>query len=149
MVTVQVEKGSRVTLHYTLSLAEGRIVDASEGGEPLTITVGDSELLPVFEDRLLGLAQGERRRFEIACMDAYGPIEEGNVHALPRADFEPEMNLEPGLVIGFETPSGEEIPGTILEVTDREVLVDFTHPLAGYDLVYEVEVLDVQSSLDK
>jgi FKBP-type peptidyl-prolyl cis-trans isomerase SlpA len=140
---MQVVKGACVTLHYTLSLTEGRIVDTTAGHEPLTITVGDSNLLPVFEDRLLGLVAGDQRRIEIQCMDAYGPIEEGNVHILPRADFNPDLQLESGQVIGFETPSGEEIPGTVLEVSDNDVMVDFTHPLAGYDLVFEIEILSV------
>ncbi len=141
---MKIKKGSRVTLYYTLSLADGKVADTTKKNEPLTIVLGESDLIPAFEHRLLGLRAGDKRRFEVPCMEAYGPSEVDNVHALPREEFPPEMKLESGLVIGFETPSGEEVPGTILEVSEKEVAVDFSHPLAGHDLVFEVEILDVK-----
>ena len=143
MSDMKIEKGSRVTLHYTLSLADGKVADSTKENEPLTIVLGESDLLPAFEHCLLGLQPGDKRRFEIPCMEAYGPSEVDNVHALLRDEFPPEMKLEAGLVIGFETPSGEEVPGTILEVSEKEVSVDFSHPLAGHDLVFDVEVVEV------
>lgn len=139
-----VERGSKVTLHYALSLASGKPVDTTRGGEPAVLVVGQGELHTAFEERLVGLVAGESRRFEIACMEAFGPSEMDNVHALPRDEFPPEMRLEPGLVIGFALPSGAEVPGTVVDVSEREVRVDFNHPLAGHDLVFEVEVLAVE-----
>lgn len=138
-----VEPGSRVTLHYTLSLASGKTADTTRGGEPAEIVIGRGDLFHVFEERLLGLQAGDVRRFEVPCMEAFGPSDPGNVHSLPREEFPAEMNVEPGLVIGFDLPSGHEVPGTVIEVAEREVRVDFNHPLAGQDLVFEVEVLSV------
>lgn len=139
-----VERGSRVTLHYALSLAGGKPIDTTRAGEPAVLVLGEGELHEAFEERLVGLAVGESRRFEIPCMEAFGPSEMGNVHTLPREEFPSEMEVEPGLVIGFELPSGEEVPGTVLEVSEREVRVDFNHPLAGHDLVFEVEILSIE-----
>ncbi|WP_096459941.1 FKBP-type peptidyl-prolyl cis-trans isomerase [Sulfurifustis variabilis] len=139
-----IEPGCKVTLHYTLSLATGKTADTTRGGEPAVLVVGAGDLHAAFEGRLLGLGPGESRRFEIPCMEAFGPSETGNVHALPRAEFPPEMKIEPGLVIGFELPSGEEVPGTVVAVSEHEVRIDFNHPLAGHDLVFEVEVLSVE-----
>lgn len=140
-----VEVGSTVTLHYTLSLAAtGRVVDSTRAGEPLRLVVGGSELLPVFERCLLGLETGELRSFEIESRDAYGAEDVADIQVMPRSDFPPEMRLEPGMVIGFDLPSGEEVPGTIVEVSEQEVQVDFSHPLAGHDLVFAVEILGIE-----
>ncbi len=146
MGDVKIEHGSRVTLHYTLRLAqENRIADATRKDEPLTLMLGAGDMIEGLEKRLLGLCAGDRRRFEVPCLEAYGPVEEGAVRTLARADFPADMELEPGQVIGFEVPNGEEIPGTVVEVGLDEVLVDFSHPLAGHDLIFEVEIVDVES----
>jgi FKBP-type peptidyl-prolyl cis-trans isomerase SlpA len=62
---------------------------------------------------------------------------------MPRSDFPIDMSLEPGIVVAFDLPSGDEVPGTVVEVSEHEVQVDFSHPLAGHDLVFEVEILEV------
>jgi len=67
----------------------------------------------------------------------------GKVHQLPRADFDAEMALEPGLIIGFNTPGGEELSGTIIAFDDVTVEVDFNHPLAGRVVIFDVEIIDV------
>lgn len=140
-----VAAGSTVTLHYTLSLAAtGRVVDTTRDGEPLRLVVGESDLLPAFERCLLGLETGDVRSFEIESRDAYGAEDIADIQAMPRSDFPPDMKLEAGMVIGFDLPSGEEVPGTIVEVSEHEVQVDFSHPLAGHDLVFAVEILHVE-----
>ncbi len=144
-ISLEITQASGVTLHYTLSLSTGKIAATTRGDEPLKFVVGDSDLLPAFENCLLGLKVGDRRRFDIACMDAYGPIQADLVQRLARDEFPPEIKLESGVVIGFELPSGEEVPGTVIEVAERDVMIDFSHPLAGHDLVFDVEILDVTS----
>lgn len=142
---MKIERGSRVTLHYTLSLAdEDRIADSTRKREPLTLEIGAGDIIEGLEKRLIGLQAGDRRRFEIPCLEAYGPIEEGSMRRLPRAEFPKDMKLESGRVIGFEVTEGNEIAGTVIAVTDNDVLVDFCHPLAGHDLIFDVEILDVQ-----
>lgn len=139
--SVSAAEGSTVVLHYTLSLAGGKQVESSCGGEPAAVVIGKSDWPPALEDLLVGLKVGERRRFEIPA-EAYG-LSEPDVHGIPREEFPPELALRPGMVIGFDTPSGAEVPGTVVEVTPREVMVDFSHPLSGHDLVLEVEILEV------
>lgn len=148
-MTIEIQKGSRVSFHYTLSLSTGKVADTTQRGEPADLIVGDNDLLPVFENCLLGLHPGDKRRFEIPCVDAFGLSEPGNVHPVARADFPPEIEPTPGLVIGFNLPNGEEIAGTIAELTDRDVMVEFSHPLVGHDLVFEVEILTVQAPSSK
>jgi FKBP-type peptidyl-prolyl cis-trans isomerase SlpA len=139
-----ITQGSEVTLHYTLSLATGKLAETTRESGPATLVAGSGELLPAFECRLIGLSAGDKRRFEIKCLEAYGPAETDNVHVLARSEFPPDMKLEPGLVISFETPAGDEAPGVVREVSASEVTVDFAHPLAGHDLVFEVEILAVK-----
>ena len=145
--SVPAAKGSTVVLHYAPSLAGGKQVESSYGGEPAAVAIGKSDWLPALENLLVGLKVGEQRRFEIPAAEAYGPAEP-QVHVVPREEFPPELELRPGMVIGFDTPSGEEVPGTVVEVTPREVMVDFSHPLSGHDLVLEVEILDVKAGKD-
>lgn len=136
--------GDRVTLHYTLSLANGKVVDTTRDKAPADLVLGASDLLPTFERCLLGLCVGDVRRFEIPCADAFGPSETDGVQPVPRDEFPQQLEPKPGMVVAFELPSGEEIPGTVVEVTDNEIYVNFAHPLAGYDLIFEAEILNVE-----
>jgi FKBP-type peptidyl-prolyl cis-trans isomerase SlpA len=133
-------------LHYTLALPDGTVVDSTDDGEPAWVLIGCGELVEFLETRLLGLAAGERRHFEIAAEESLGadPSSDESRQRLPRVDFPPELELFPGQVIGFTTPSGEEVPGWVLEVNDREVVVDFSHPLVGRDLIFDVEIVAVE-----
>jgi FKBP-type peptidyl-prolyl cis-trans isomerase SlpA len=139
---LKIGRGSCVTLHYTLRLADGHVIESTRKAEPTTHVIGAGGWLPALEDCLLGLAVGDVRRFDIAALDI-GPAEIANVQVMARDEFPADMPLEPGMVVGFALPSGEEAPGTILDVSEHEVTVDFSHPLAGRDLVWEVEILAV------
>lgn len=139
-----IQSGSRVTLHYTLSLADGTVVDSAPSGEPATFTIGSGELVELLESKLLGVRAGERRHFVIAASENQVTSKADTVQVLARNDFPLEMTLEPGQLLGFETPDGQEVPGLILSVSATEVHVDFSHPLAGRDLVFDVEILAVE-----
>ncbi len=137
--------GCRVTLHFSLHLRDGTLVDQSHDGEPLTVVIGKGELIAGLERCLLGLRVGERGHFELAASDDYGSRADENIHLIPRNDFPAEFKVEPGMVVGFTLPSGEEVPGMVRTVSDAGVVIDFSHPLAGHDLVFDVEILSVES----
>lgn len=144
---MEIQYGSTVTLNFTLRLVEQDIlVDSTKGEEPMTFVMGDGDLVEGMETPLLGLKAGDVRRFEVAAEDAYGPaeIDEDNIQNIPVSEFPEDVEINPGLVVGFTSPSGDEIPGTIMGFTDEIVTVDFGHPLAGHDLVFEVEIIDVK-----
>jgi FKBP-type peptidyl-prolyl cis-trans isomerase SlpA len=143
-VTQPIQAGSRVTLHYTVSFKDGTVVDSTAGGEPARASIGAGELLELLEQRLLGHNAGEHLHYELSAEETRLPSLEESVQRLPRADFPFGLELKPGELIGFETPNGEEVPGLVLAVTDTEVTVDFSHPLAGRDLVFDVEILAVE-----
>lgn len=139
-----IEPGSRVSLHFRLSLADGTLVEASAPGAPWTVTVGGGDMIEALERCLLGLRAGERRRCEIPALEAFGAASADAIHNVPRSAFPAELGVEAGQVIGFTTPAGQELPGRVLDVTETEVTMDFSHPLAGHDLVFEVEILAVE-----
>lgn len=135
--------GSEVQLHFRLSLADGTEIDSTYGDAPVAVRVGAGDLVEGLERRLIGLRAGDRARLEIPALEAYGPVMLDALTPLPRADFPADIALEPGAVIGFTDPQGREVPGTVVSVNESEVMVDFSHPLAGHDVVFEVEIVSV------
>ncbi|RCX29835.1 FKBP-type peptidyl-prolyl cis-trans isomerase [Thioalbus denitrificans] len=138
-----IRSGCRVVMHFAIHLEDGTLVESSFGGEPLEFTVGDGTLVEGIERTLEGLRSGETRAFEIGPGEGYGYPDPDNLHTLARSGFPGEMDPEPGLVVGFTTPSGEELAGVVQSVEGDQIVVDFSHPLAGHQLRFEVEVLEV------
>lgn len=136
--------GTKVTMHFTLSLTDGTVADSTDKSEPMTFTMGDGTLVEGLEMVLYGLKVGDKQCLEIGPRDTFGFPDEDNFHTLPRSEFAEGLPLEEGTVLGFTTPSGEEVPGTIHELRDEEVVVDFNHPLAGRPVVFDVEIVDIQ-----
>lgn len=119
-------------------------MDSTATDEPATFTMGKGQLIDLLEQRLLGLSTGDRRHFTITAAESHIPRDPDAVQILTRADFPKEMTLEPGQLLGFITTNDQEIPGRILSVSDNEVSVDFSHPLVGRDLVFDVEILAIE-----
>lgn len=138
-----IAEGTRVVMHYTLCLADGTVADTSRDGEPMDFQVGDGSLDPGLEGLLAGLRTGDRARFSLAPGQAFGDRDPGNVHPMPREEFPPELALEEGAVVSFSTPGGDEVLGTVLEVGEETVRLDFNHPLAGRQLSVDVEIVSV------
>lgn len=136
--------GCEVTMHFTLALEDGTVADASVDGEPMTFVMGDGTLIEGLEMVLYGLKAGEKQSLSIDPRDTFGFPEDDNIHTLARTEFSDDFNIEEGMIIGFSTPSGEEIPGAIMEITDEKVKVDFNHPLAGHEVVFTVEIVDIK-----
>lgn len=136
---------SRVTLHYRITLEEGTVADSTfEDGEPITFSIGDGTLLPVVEQRLMGMQAGQQAEFILEPDQGFGYPDSENLHRLPLDDFTEQTLPAPGIIISFNTPMGDDVPGMILEVEDGQVLVDFNHPLAGHNLRFEVEIESVE-----
>lgn len=133
-----------VTMYFSLSLTDGTVADSTEVGEPMTFTMGDGSLIEGLELALYGLKIGDKQQLAIEARDAFGFPDEENVHTLPKSDFAPSLPLESGIILSFETPAGDEIPGTIREVGTDGVVVDFNHPLAGHELIFDVEIVDIK-----
>ena len=134
---------STVTLHLSLTLEDGTVAESTFDDEPLTFILGDGTLVEGLELGLYGLRPGDTQRLSLFPEQAFGLRDPEKVHRLPRADFPADMALEPGCIIGFDTPEGEELPGMIVSTDDTSVEVDFNHPLAGRVVIFDVEIIDV------
>jgi FKBP-type peptidyl-prolyl cis-trans isomerase SlpA len=139
----RIEHGSRVTLHLALTLDDGTEVLSTVGADPLSFTIGDGTLAPGLEPLLLGLTVGTDTWLLAEGEAVFGAHDPGLVHELPRSDLPADFAPEPGQVIGFSTPGGQETPGTVLAAAADTVRVDFNHPLARRWLKLRVQVLGI------
>ncbi|UAW99039.1 FKBP-type peptidyl-prolyl cis-trans isomerase [Halopseudomonas nanhaiensis] len=143
MSETRIGHDSEVTLHFTVKLPSGEVVDSTAGKSPATFKVGDGSLLPGFEQSLFGLKAGDQRAFEIEPERGFGPGNPQNIQTVPRGQFN-EMELEPGLLVIFQDAAGGELPGVVKTVHDTTVDVDFNHPLAGKIITFDVEIIAVR-----
>jgi len=144
--TEMIGPDSEVLMHFTLTLKDGTVAESSRDSEPLQFRMGDGSLVVGLERALYGLHSGSVQTLEIEPQDAFGFPDPANVHALSVHDFPHDMPLEAGVIVSFTTPTGDELPGTVVEVDDEQVLVDFNHPLCGHTIDFEVEILAVSNS---
>lgn len=137
--------GSRVTMHFSITLEDGTVAEESFSGEPLEFIMGDGTLNEGLELGLYGMKPGEEETLTMSPEQTFGFHDPENIHEMARSEFDPGMQLEPGMIIGFTTPAGDELPGIIKSTESESVTVDFNHPLAGHELLYRVKVLEVSN----
>ncbi len=145
----KIAPGSKITMHFSLTLSDGTEAASTFGNEPTTFAMGEGTLSDGLELCLYGLVAGEEQTLTLEPDQAFGPRDESKIHPMPRSNFAPDMELEQGLVIGFTTPEGQELAGIVLEIQEQEVIIDFNHPLAGNEVVFKVEILAVDPPLIK
>ena len=140
-MNLQIQTGTSVTLHFSLALENGHIVDSNFKGNPATFSVGDGNLLPGFESSLLGLEVGDEREFIISPENAFGQHNAQNVQSVDRGNFD-ESDLEIGSILSFQNGDGE-LPGVIIALQENQVMVDFNHPLSGKNIVFQVKIVEI------
>lgn len=141
----RIGQNSTVTLHFALKFDNGDVVDSNFEKDPATFTIGDGSLLPGFERVLFGLKDGDKRIFEILPEQGFGTSNEQNLQVMPRNQFD-SMDLDYGVLVIFKDAAGGEMPGVVKEFDDKQVTVDFNHPLAGKVITFDVEIIAVQNS---
>ena len=139
----QAKAGDTVAIHYTGTLADGSQFDSSEGRDPLRFTLGSGQIIVGLDAAITGMSQGEKKSVTIAATEAYGDHRPEAVQAVPRAQIPAEIPLEVGGGLQVQTPDGQTIPVTVTSVTDEEVTLDANHPLAGKDLTFAVELVEI------
>lgn len=140
----KINRHSIVTLHHRLGLTDGSVLEDTFDSDPITFRLGCGEMAEGLELALLDLQPGDEQTLDIGPDLAFGFADETAIHLLDRSEFNPQMQLEEGLIIEFSTPSGETVPGTILGFDEKKVRVDFNHPLAGQTIRYSVRIIEVQ-----
>ena len=140
-----IERNSRVTLYYRLGLTDDHLLEENFDAEPMTVTLGRGEMAEGLELALIGLSEGDEQTIDIGPDLAFGFVDETLFRALPRAEFDPDLELEPGLIIEFANEDGDTLPGTIISFDDHQVQVDLNHPLAGQTVRYSVKIVTVDN----
>lgn len=143
----QVVIGSTVTMHMKIMLKDKSIAqNTKDDGQPISAMVGEGAFSENFEKHLLGLKVGEKTAFMVMAADGFGEINAANIQTLPRQQFPQDADLDLGVIFMFAQSNGLEIPGIVRDISAEQVTVDFNHPLSGHDLIFEVEVLDIEIS---
>ncbi len=141
---VKAKEGDVVKVHYTGRLRDGTVFDTSAGGEPLEFVLGAGQVMEAFEEALFGMSPGEKKTFEIPAQRAYGPYREELVVEVEKERVPPDMELEVGQQLILRQPEGGAIRVTVTEITDSTVTLDANHPLAGEDLIFEVQLVAIE-----
>ncbi|QTX32666.1 peptidylprolyl isomerase [Aminithiophilus ramosus] len=137
-------KGDRVRVHYRGTLVDGREFDNSwEREEPIEFVVGDGRMIAGFDGAVEGLAEGERKGFALSCKEAYGPRHDEMLFSIPRENFPQEPTPEIGQNLQMRFPDGQTVEARITSVGDATIVLDGNHPLAGEDLHFEVELVEI------
>jgi peptidylprolyl isomerase len=135
--------GDHVKVHYTGRLSDGTIFDSSRDREPLEFTLGIGEVIPGFEQAVLGMEPGEVKTVTIPAEDAYGPRREDMIIEVSRDQVAPDLQLAIGQQLQLRLQDGRVIPVTVADLTEETVTIDANHPLAGEDLTFEIELVAI------
>ena len=139
----QARTGDTVRVHYKGSLSDGTVFDTSRNRDPLEVTLGSGQLIPGFENAVLGMETGEERRVTIPAEDAYGPRREELILEVPRGRFPPDIEPEVGKQLRM-TQEGHDFVVVVQDVKEDSVTLDANHPLAGKELIFELELVEVR-----
>tara|TARA_R100000008_G_C3499933_1_gene123133 strand:- start:71 stop:628 length:558 start_codon:yes stop_codon:yes gene_type:complete len=144
-----VQAGTTVNVHYKGTFPDGEVFDDSRArGIPMKVMVGTGQLIPGFDNALIGMTEGEVKTVNIASDDAYGPRFPQAIFAAPRTSFPEDFPFEIGTPVAGKNAEGLPVRARIVSFTDEEVVLDHNHPLAGKDLNFEIEVVAIDEEQD-
>jgi FKBP-type peptidyl-prolyl cis-trans isomerase SlyD len=137
---MQIAEGAKVTIEYTLTLPDKTVADTTVGKEPFSYIHGENQILPGLEKALIGMKAGDKKRVALTAAEAYGPYDDKRKVTVPKANVPPEAKV--GMFLHSE--DGHE--AKVLEVNPETVVLDVNHPLAGKNLVFDVNILKVEKA---
>lgn len=142
----EAKQGDTVLVHYTGTLADGEVFDSSKGRDPLEFQLGAGMVVPGFEAAVTGMKQGESVTETVAAEQAYGQRREELTVTVEREKVPAEVELEIGRRLQIQTPDGQTAAVMVTEITDENVQLDANHPLAGKDLTFEIELVEIKAA---
>jgi peptidylprolyl isomerase len=140
---MQAKNGDKVKVHYTGKLVSGEQFDSSAGREPLEFTVGEGQMIKGFDAAIPGMVVGDKKTINIISDEAYGPRSEEAIIEFPKANVPPDMILEAGMPLTLSNQQGQPVPVIVVEVKDDVIILDANHFLAGQDLVFDIELVEI------
>lgn len=142
----EVQTGDTVKVHYLGRLTDGTTFDSSDGRPPLEFQVGSGMVIKGFDDGVRGMSVGQKKTIEIPAEFAYGPRDPDAVIEFPIDQFPAQMKPEVGMQLVMTDNSGNQIPVTVVEVQPEAVVLDANHQLAGQDLIFDLELVDIKAA---
>lgn len=139
----QVKAGDVIRVHYTGTLVSGEQFDSSAGREPLEFTVGAGQMIKGFDAAMPGMAIGEKKTINIPAADAYGEVNEDAIIQFPKEQVPTDMLLQTGMQLTLSDPNGKPVPVVVVEVQEAIVILDANHFLAGKELIFDVELVEI------
>ena len=139
----QVKSGDTVRIHYTGTLADGTQFDSSAGRDPLEFAVGSGQIIPGLDKAIPGMAVGDKKQVVVPANEAYGEANPQARQAVPRSEIPDHIPLDLGTQLQVQTPTGEAMTVVVAEVTETEVTLDANHPLAGKELTFDIELVEI------
>ena len=140
------KEGDVVKVHYTGKLKDESIFDSSQDADPLEVTLGTGQVIPGFEKAVVGMGVGDSKTVEIAAEDAYGSYREELVVEIDKERIPGELSVEVGQQLVLRQAEGPPIRVKVADMTEQSVTLDANHPLAGQDLIFEVQLIEIVSS---
>lgn len=135
-----------ITINYTLKDTEGNLLDSTDNGGPFSFITGNMQVLPGLEEALVSMIIGSKKNIKLAAADAYGEYDENAIQKVNRSLFPEEAELETGMTYFAHSPEGQHIQFVITKIENDDITVNFNHPLAGKNLEFDVELLDVRDA---
>ena len=139
----QVKNGDTIKIHYKGRLDDGTVFDSSEGRAPLEFTVGGGMVIPGFDAGVMDMNVGDKKTIHIPAAEAYGEKHDHLVMEFPKDQFPEDMVPEEGMQLNMSSNTGQVIPVVITEVKDDTVMLDANHQLAGKDLIFDLELMEI------
>ncbi len=137
------KEGDTVKIHYTGKLSDGTVFDSSIGQEPLKFKIGSKQVFPKIEDSIIGMEINETKTVIVPADEAYGPYRDDMVVDVPKNSFPSDITPEVGLQLELVQSDNQPIIVTILKVSDESVTLDANHPLAGKDLTFDIQLVEI------
>ena len=139
------QNGNKITLHYAGVLNNGTEFDNSKTrGQPMEFTIGSGQVISGFNDAVIGMESGETKTFNISAENAYGQVNENAINTFPKNSFPEDFEFTVGMPVQGNDQNGTPFQARITGIGDDNVTVDFNHPLAGEDLNFTVEILNIE-----
>ena len=139
----EAKKGDRVKIHYTGKLNDGTVFDSSANRDPLGFTIGSGQVIPGFEEAVIGMSQGESKNVKIPVDKAYGPRNEELLMPFPKDQVPAGLNPEVGQKLQLSGPNGEPVMVSVAGITDESIILDANPPLAGEELNFAIELVEI------
>ena len=148
-MSLSIDDNTVASIHYTLTNSAGETLDSSQGNDPLIYLHGAGNLIPGLEKELKGKSAGHTMQLKVAPEEGYGPVHDGLIDIVPKTAFQGVDTIEPGMAFEAQGEDGQTRRVTVTAINGDDVTVDANHPLAGVELHFDVEIVEVRDATEE